>query len=67
MAHHAALIMAGFAASVSLLARHWKAILAWQAAQTDAANDARQPLLPQARTYSPLRDMSALSQICCPL
>lgn len=45
---HAALIMAGFAASVSLLVRHWAAILAWQAAEPDLAPaDARQPLLAQ--------------------
>ena len=44
---HAALILAGLGASVSLLARHWAAILAWQAAEPAAApaDDAQQPLL----------------------
>lgn len=46
--------MVGFAASVSLLVRHWKAILAWQAAQEPEQEDLGQPLLLQVRSPTAL-------------
>ena len=60
----AGLIMVGFAASVSLLVRHWKAILAWQAAEEPELEEVGQPLLQQVCFHSHLRITPCSAHSC---